>query len=93
MGLIGSSAVVLFDSNGCPSGCDGAGEGCRVPKLSTTIIVDQRQRRMFPCPPKVCDRSKNPLMSIFGELWSKDFLMQRWLAVVPPTCALQLVKM
>jgi hypothetical protein len=64
--MIGSSAGLLFCSNGCPGGCDGTGESCKPPKINTQITVEQRQRRTIPYPPKVGNRGKTLLMSIFS---------------------------
>src|SRR5882672_10063603 len=82
MGRIGSSPVVPFDSNVCPSVRDGPEESCKPPNISTQITAGQRQRLaigVIPFSSEMGNRRKNLLSGIFIELWSKQsYSTQHW---------------
>ena len=82
MGRIGSSPVAPFDSNGCPSVCDGVEESCKPPNIRTQITAGQRQRRAIgaiPFSSDVGNWDRNLLSGIFIELWSKQsYSTQHW---------------
>src|SRR6266850_2122955 len=73
MGVIGSSATVLFDSGGCTSDCDVAEESCKLPSISAQITIPRRRRavRAIPGSPGLGHCNKNFLNDIFAELWSE----------------------
>ena len=73
MGVIGSSAMVLFDSGGCTLDCDVAGESCKLPSISAQITIPRRRRavRAFLGSPGLGHCNKNLLNDIFAELWSE----------------------
>jgi hypothetical protein len=72
MGVIGSSATVLFDSGGCTSDCDVAGESCKLPSISAQITIARRRRadRAIPGSPGLDNCNNNLLNDIFRGLWS-----------------------
>src|SRR3979490_2521053 len=74
MGVIGSSATVLFDSGGCTSDCDPAGGGRNLPSISAQITIPQRPRavRAIPGSPGLGNCKKNLLNDIFRELQSEQ---------------------
>ena len=70
MGVIGSSATVLFDSGGCTSDCDVAGESCRLPRINKQIAAGQRQRwasRAIPRSPSAVSRGEAFLRGMLGN--------------------------
>jgi hypothetical protein len=74
MGVIGSSATVLFDSGGCTSDCDVAGESCKLPSISAQITIPRRPRavRAIPGSPGLGNCNQNLLNDIFRELRSEQ---------------------
>jgi len=99
MGRMGSSPVVPFDSNGCPSVCDGVEESCKPPNIRTQITAGQRQRRAIgaiPFSSDVGNRDRNLLSGIFIELGQSNHIqLSIGPAVLPPTygVGLQIVKL
>jgi hypothetical protein len=72
MGVIGSSATVLFDSGGCTSDCDVAGERCKLPSISAQITITRRRLavRAIPGSPGLGNCNRTLLNNIFRGLWS-----------------------
>ena len=73
MGVIGSSATVLFDSGGCTGDCDVAGESCKLPSISAQITIARRRPtvRAIRISPELGTCNKNLLNDILKELWSE----------------------
>jgi hypothetical protein len=90
IGVIGSSAVVLFDSIDCPSGCDGTGESCKPNKINAQIVVDQRERRTIPHSTEVGNWGKNSLIDIFSELLKAVILRDTMTSLLSPTSGIRL---
>ena len=65
-------ATVLFDSGGCTSDCDVAGESCKLPSISAQITITRRRLavRAIPGSPGLGNCNRTLLNNIFRGLWS-----------------------
>jgi hypothetical protein len=85
IGVIGSSAKVLFDSAGCTSDCGVTGENCKPPSVSAQITIARRRPavRALPISPEPGNCNKTFLTISSGSFGRRATILLPTL--IPPS--------